>query len=178
MISAKKCKAFVVFLSVFFLAPVAMGISAGEKAPAFKVVSGSDEILDSSMLSGRAAVIFYETKETKEKNRLLKNELNALYDTYSPESQKKIMRLAIIRCSQFMPNIWRRNLRENSKKEGMTIYGDWDGSMATRYHMVDNESNVLIVDDTGVVRFVGSGVIPPQDFENIKKIIQALVNRT
>lgn len=172
MILPKKFKVLSMLLvSVIFSASTALSISLGDKAPEFKVVSGSGEELDLGMLSGKTAVMFYETKDTKEKNRMLKNELNAFYDSLSTGAKGKIARIAIIRCSSFMPNIWRKNLRENSKKEGITIYGDWDGNMAEDYNMAENDSNLIVIDDKGIIRFMSSGIIPKSDFEKIKSIL-------
>lgn len=175
MISAKRFKIFLAGMCCVILpAAIAMGITVGEKAPYFQVTSGSNEVLTSDMLKGKMAVVFYETKETKEKNRALKDELNVFYSKESPEAQKNTMRVAVIRCSQFMPVIWRQALRKNSKKEGIIIYGDWDGSMEKSYGMVPDESNFLIIDKSGTVRYVGSGIIPEKDFDGIEKMLKEL----
>ncbi|MDD5422964.1 MAG: hypothetical protein WC592_06940 [Candidatus Omnitrophota bacterium] len=172
MISAGPFKiAIITVCSLLLSASPAMCISEGEKAPYFKATSGDNEVLTSDMLNGKIAVVFYETKDTKEKNRALKDDLNVFYGTQSETAQKEIMKVAIIRCSAFMPNIWRRSLRENSKKEGITIYGDWDGSMEKGYGMAHDESNFLIIDKAGVVRYVKAGFIPAEDFPVIKKIL-------
>ena len=156
------------------IATTASAISSGEEAPHFKVTSGDGKVLTSDMLKGRIAVVFYETKDTKEKNRALKDILNAFYAGKSSMEQNEIARLAVIRCSNFFPNIWRRQLRENSKKEGIVIYGDWDGSMEKDYGMVSDDSNFLIIDKKGIVRYVRAGAIPEKDFGSIKKIIDEL----
>ncbi|MDD5136132.1 MAG: hypothetical protein PHN63_02145 [Candidatus Omnitrophica bacterium] len=126
------------------------------------------------MLKDKVATIFYETKDTKEKNRALKEELNAFYAGSSPAVQKEVMRIAVIRCSVFMPVIWQRSLRENSRKEGIIIYGDWDGAMEKSYGMAVDEANFLIIDKAGTVRYVRSGVIPKEEFQVIKKILNDL----
>lgn len=152
----------------------AIAVTAGENAPNFEVKSGDDEILKLDMLKGRLAVIFYETKDTTETNRHLKDELNRFYTSQPPEEQKNIMRIAIVRCPSFLSFVWRNVLRANSKKEGIVIYGDWDGSMEDGYGMVAGESNFLIVDKSGVVRYVRAGLIPENDFPAIKRILDEL----
>lgn len=171
-------KAFKVFTAAIFcvilLTSLAQGASVDKKAPSFKVTSGKDEILTLDMLKGKMAVIFYETRDTKEKNRALKEALNTFYASLSPETQKDISRVAVIRCSAFMPAVWRRNLRENSKKEGIIIYGDWDGSMEKNYDMTVGESNFLIIDKSGIIRYARAGAIQKEDFPIIEKIINGL----
>jgi alkyl hydroperoxide reductase subunit AhpC len=175
MILAKPFKVIVMGISYVILAmSLVFAATIGEDAPYFRVTSGNDEVLTLDMLKGKIAVVFYETKDTKEKNRALKEELNAFYASLSPTAQKDIRKIAIIRCSSFMPAIWRRSLRENSKKEGIIIYGDWDGLMEKSYGMATDESNFLIIDKSGIVRCVRAGVIPTEDFPIIKKIINEL----
>lgn len=175
MIAARPFKIFIIIVYASLL-PVssAMGISIGEKAPYFKVTSGNNEILTADMLKGKIAVIFYETKDTKEKNRALKEDLNFFYEEQPVEAQKGIMRIAVIRCSAFMPNIWRRSLRENSKKEGMIIYGDWNGAMEESYGLAAGDSNLIIIDKDGIVRYAGQGLISTKDFPVIKNILNEL----
>lgn len=148
-----------------------MCISTGEKAPYFKITSGNSEVLTADMLKDKIAVIFYETKDTKEKNRALKEDLNAFYKERSAKIQKEIMKVAVIRCSAFMPNIWRQSLRENSRKEGMIIYGDWDGAMQNEYGLAAGESNFIIIDKNGIVIYARAGFIPKEDFPAIRNIL-------
>ena len=72
---------------------------------------------------------------------------------------------ALILCLQHV------NVKENSKKEGITLYGDWDGKMFTDYGMKDNESNFVIIDKKGFIRSRAAGKI---EDEEIKKIIDLL----
>ncbi|MDD5680561.1 MAG: redoxin domain-containing protein [Candidatus Omnitrophica bacterium] len=175
MILAKPFKVITMGISCVILSiSLVFAAIVGKDAPYFRVTSGSDEVLTLDMLKGKIVVIFYETKDTKEKNRALKEELNAFYADQPPEAQEGIAKIAIIRCSSFLPTIWRRSLRENSKKEGIIIYGDWDGSMEKNYDMAADESNFLIIDKSGVVRYVRADVIPEEDFPIIKKILNEL----
>ena len=157
------------------IAPAAGAISAGEGSPYFSVTSGDGEVLTSGTLKGKVAVVFYETRDTKEKNRRLKDDLNAFYAGKPAVEQSGILRIAIIRCSNFFPNVWRRSLRENSKKEGITIYGDWSGSMEKDYGMASGESNFLIIDRSGIVRYARAGAVPEEDFHIIRKTIDGLM---
>lgn len=161
-------------IGMFFAALVVYSASAipvGDKAPDFKVTSGDNVVLSSGMLKGKTTALFYETKETKEKNRALKNYLNAFYEGMAPASRDRILRAAIIRCSQFFPTMWRRALRDNSKAEGLTIYGDWDGSMQKDFGMAPDESNFLIIDSSGVVRYQRSGIVPESEYAKIRDLL-------
>lgn len=148
-------------------------------APFFKVKSGNDKILTLEMTKGKVIVIFYETKDVVEKNRKLKNELNKFYDNQSNNVKEFIVKLPIINCSSsFWPftKIWKKKLIENSKKEGITIYGDWDGKFFSDYKMKDKESNVLIIDKKGIIKYYEYGKIEDKEINKIKEILNSLQN--
>ncbi|MDI6767208.1 MAG: hypothetical protein QME52_10335, partial [Bacteroidota bacterium] len=112
------------------------GLEIGIVASSFEVKSGENKILTLDMVKGKLIVIFYETKEVVEKNRKLKDELNKFFDEQPDTIKELIVKLPVINCSRaFWPftGIWKSKLRENSKKEGITIYGDWNGKMFSDY---------------------------------------------
>ena len=72
-------------------------------------------------------------------------------------------------------NTWKEKLKETSTKLKITIYGDWSGGMFAAYRMRDNDSNFIIIDKKGIVRFAASGKIANSRFEAIKKLLLELV---
>lgn len=128
------------------------------------------------MIKGKIILIFYETKDVVGKNQRLKDELNKFYDEQSDTIKKEIVKLPIINCSSaFWPftGIWKSKLRENSKKEGIIIYGDWHGKMFSDYKMKDKESNVLVIDKKGIIRYFRFGEVENEEIKNIKKLIES-----
>ncbi|MBN2453349.1 MAG: redoxin domain-containing protein [Candidatus Omnitrophica bacterium] len=162
-----------VLLAALCATPAA-AISDGQNAPRFSVSSGDDKTLTSEMLKGKIVVMFYEARSAIEVNRPLKNALNAFFAAQSPAVQKDVARVAIVRCSNFFPTTWRRSLREHSKQEGITIYGDWDGSMEKDYGMASDSSNFLIIDRAGVVKYAENGAVPKEEFPAIEKLLDGL----
>jgi len=166
---------------VFILLPVpvsAEGIGIGVKAPFFRVKSGAGEEVTLDSTRGRVIAIVYETKDIVEKSRTLKRELNQCYDELSFGLRKSILRLPVINCSSaFWPitEIWKSKLRENSAKEGLTLYGDWDGSMFSRYKMKDNETNVVIIDKKGIIRYFERGKLGDDEIYRIKSLLTELI---
>lgn len=154
------------------------GQKVGEKAPFFKVESGGGETLTLDMIRGKVLIVFYETKEVKEKNRKAKDELNTFYAQQVNWVKELVVRLPVINCSSAgwpFTGIWKSKLKKNSEKEGMTIYGDWDGKMYSDYRMKDNESNVMLIDKKGMLRYFTSGMINGKDIGKIKDILKELV---
>jgi predicted transcriptional regulator len=152
--------------------------AVGQVAPPFAVYSGSDEKLTLDMLRGKVIVLFYESRQVIRKNIELKNELKKLYQAQPDWIKDRIFRLVVIDCSEASwatRPLWKKRLREHSKKEGFSIYGDWSGRMLTSYGLQREESNFLILDKDGVIRYSTFGKIERGQFEEIKKLLFSLV---
>jgi len=155
---------------------IAEGLKVGTNAPFFKIKSGDDKELTFYMIKGKTTLIFYETKDVVEKNLRLKRELHKFYKEQPDFTEKSII-LPVINCSgAFWPvtGIWKSKLRENSKKEVITIYGDWDGKMFSDYKMKDKESNVVIIDEKGIIRYYAYGKIEDEEINKIKELLRQL----
>jgi len=160
---------------LFFLSP-AYSFEVNIPAPSFCVKTGDDQELNRDMLEGKVVSIWYETKEVVEKNKKLKNALKNFYLTMSEDIKAQYARVPVIKCFPSpwpIIKIWKYKLKENSQKEGITLYGDWDGKMFTDYGMTDNESNFIILDKKGFIRYRAAGKI---EGEEINKIIALLKN--
>ena len=124
-------------------------------------------------------MIFYETKDASRRNSDVKDRLNALYDRQDEETRQSIVRVPVFNCSRvFWPIslVWKESLRKHSKRVGMTLYGDWDGRMGLDYRMKDNESNVVLIDRRGTIRYASYGRITDRQFVEIEELLDKLVN--
>ena len=152
----------------------------GEPAPFFSIRSGDDETLVPEMFRGKVAVIFYETREASRKNSDIKDRFNKLYDGQDEAVRRSIVRIPVINCSRVVwpvTAVWKQSLRYHSKRVGITLYGDWDGRMAKDYRMKDGDSNLIIIDREGIIRYVSVGRITGQQFIEIEELLDTLVNR-
>ena len=166
-------------LPVFLSSSLASNGLIGSAAPYFRVQSGDDKELTLDMIRGKVAAIFYENKDIVDANKRLKDELNKLYFEQTDALKDVLVRLPIIDCSEaFWPflGIWKRRLREYSKKEGVTIYCDWEGKMASDYKMKADVSNVVIIDKEGEIRFFSSGEVKDEEISGVKKLLIALAS--
>ena len=153
------------------------GLEVGADAPFFKIKSGDGKELTLDMIKGKVTVIFYENKDIVEENRKLKNELKDFHDQQPDNVKELSVELPVIDCSgAFWPfaGIWKGRLRENSEKEGIIIYGDWDGKMKSVYRIKDKESNVIIIDKKGAVRHFSSGEVEDKEIDKIKELLEEL----
>lgn len=164
-------------LPVFPSASLAASGLIGSTAPYFRVQSGDDEELTLDMIKGKVAAIFYENKDVVENNKGLKDALNKLYHEQTWIVKDVLVRLPVIDCSDgvwpFL-GMWKRRLREQSKKEGVVIYCDWNGKMSSDYKMKPDVSNIVIVDKSGRIRFFASGVVNTQEINDVKELLVAL----
>jgi predicted transcriptional regulator len=165
-------------LLVWILAPTGAQaiLGIGEPAPSFSLESGNNKKLSLDMLRGKVVVLFYATRDTVEVNEPLSRYLDALYAAQPQNIQNQIYRLLVVNAMEATAvTTWKEKLNETSAKLKVTIYGDWTGGMFAAYRMRDNDSNFVIIDKNGIVRFAASGKIASSRFEAIKKLLLELV---
>lgn len=153
-------------------------LTSGKVAPNFLVESGDNQKLSLDMIRGKVVVLFYESRHVIKKNTALKNELTRIYRAQPANIQKNIFRLVVIDCAEAywpLTPIWKTKLNEHSRKEGFTIYGDWSRKMFADYRMQAEESNFLIIDKHGIIRYSVTGKIARGQFEKIEEMIFSLV---
>ena len=153
-------------------APVsAAGPGVQTPAPDFRVLSGDGQSAALSDFLGKVLVIFYEDKDQVGVNLSLKNALRRIYH---PDYSNRLVVVDATSAGFFTEGIWKSRMCEASDREGLTIYGDWDGSMKEAYAMAEGSSNFLIVDKKGRVRFFTSGKVPDSQIESIKQVLYRL----
>jgi hypothetical protein len=156
--------------------PAASGL-IGSAALYFRVQSGDDKELTLDMIKGKVAAIFYENKDIVDANKRLKDELSKLYSEQTDALKDVLVRLPIIDCADafwFFRGMWKRRLREHSKKEGMAIYCDWEGKMSSDYKMKADVSNIVIIDKGGRIRFFTAGEVKYEDINGVKELLIVL----
>jgi alkyl hydroperoxide reductase subunit AhpC len=150
-------------------------LSTGEPAPSFSLVSGDNKKLSLDMLRGKIVVLFYATRDTVHVNDDLQHYLDTLYENQPQNIQNQVFRLLVVNAMEATSlTAWKEKLMETSAKLKITIYGDWTGGMFAAYRMRDNDSNFVIIDKKGIVRFAASGRIDSSRFEAIKKLLLEL----
>jgi hypothetical protein len=163
-------------LAVQSSAPATSGL-IGSAAPYFRVQSGDDRELTRDMIKGKVAAIFYENKDVVENNKRLKAELNKLYFEQTAVVKDVLVRLPVIDCSAAIGpflGLWKRKIREYSKKEGVPIYCDWKGKMLSDYQMKSDTSTIVIIDKGGRIRFITAGELKDEEIDDVKELLIAL----
>ncbi len=173
----KKIFFLAVIFSLFSLVSFSENELLGTQAKEFTVRSGDNKELSLSDVKGKVIILFYESKDTTEKNRKLKTELDKFYDEQPAAIKNEVVRLAVVSCKNVIfSGAWKSSLRENSQKEGLIIYGDWDGKMALAYRAKGSDSNFFIIDKRGVIRYYNYGSIDEAEIVKIKSLLKELTN--
>jgi hypothetical protein len=177
----KKSLLFLVsFFCIFLTAARSETMQMHEPIPVspFAVESGDGEKVTEKSVKGKVVIMFYEKRDVAKKNADMKDKLNELFDCQPVNIQRTIVRLPVIDCSHvFWPvsEIWKKGLRDNSKRVGMTVYCDWTGNVSRDFRMLPDESNMLILDDKGMIRYRFSGKIDQARLDEIKYTLDQLV---
>ncbi len=160
---------------VFVFPAIGLPLSVGDKAPDVSVISGDGKVMTMEMLRGKVVVLIYTSRDTASRNAKLRETLNKYYDSQSGERKCTCFKLAIINCkAAFFPIdlIWKKKLAEASRSKKMDIYGDWDGKVAVDYGFDLDDSNIVIIDKKGVIRYFAKAEIT--DETEINKILNLL----
>jgi hypothetical protein len=158
--------------------PVPAGAEGPREVPDFHAESGDQEVLTRSRVRGKVLLIWYEADGEQDINQALKFELK----TFNTTRLTRPYRLLVIPFADVSRIIWpftavaRSKLQDISKEIGLTVYGDWDGSVQTSFRFPRGQPSVLIADDKGVIRWRAEGKVPAEKYGEIKALIKALVD--
>ena len=143
-------------------------LETGDTIPSFSVVSGDGKILIQSDLIGKNTFLFYEDRSKMDLNKGLKSFL--MEQGYSEDS---IQLVFVADCSNagLFKKIWQKQLRDESRKSGLTVYGDWNGSLKNILNTASDSSSFYIVDPRGVVQLIMEGFIPDREFQKIHSTV-------
>jgi predicted transcriptional regulator len=150
----------------------------GRPIPVFEVTSGIDERIQSTSLSGKVVVMFYETRDAARRNSEIKDLLNEIYDRQPETIRRLIVRLPVF---NFAGVVWpltvfyKKQLHYHSQRVRMSIYADWDGKILKDFQFIDNESNMVMIDKKGVIRFYAQGKIERKRIGEIQDLLRTMV---
>ncbi|MCB2193085.1 MAG: peroxiredoxin family protein [Deltaproteobacteria bacterium] len=156
--------------------PSAGAAQIGAQAPGFQVAAGDEQPLDLARLKGKVAVIFYEGRDQVEYSRALKKDLNSFYDQQPLDIQKLVVRVSVVDCSPanfITRGFWADGLKEASQKEGLTVYGDWEGDMRQAYQLPEDASSFVVVGPKGKIRYLALDTrkLGPKQYQKIHEVI-------
>lgn len=154
----------------------APALQPGDSAPSFHVYTGKQRVTYPSSFAGKVLVLTYETRDTVENNRPFKSRVTSF--CASPENASgAVMPLPVINCSGYfgpVRNYCAARVDANSKKENLLLYTDMDGSMSRAFGMVEDASNIVLIDKQGLIRYQNAGRIGGEEAGRIIELIKKL----
>lgn len=157
---------------------ISINVFSEGKAPDFTVTSGDKKNISLVDLSDRVILCFYETKETENVNAELKDKITDLFamDFEFYTNQLFILGVADCSASNFLvKKLWQDGLIKKSNAKGFTVYGDWNGGMRDGYHFKRNDSNFIIIDKNGLIRFRASGLLSSREIVSIIDLVKKII---
>lgn len=179
----KVLKIKAVSIVLCFIVSSAWGIDAivslvGMVAPPFSVETADGKVTDNGVLKGKVVVLFYESKDAMDKSRPLKNHLNGFYARLETEMQNTMERMAVLACRGVVwpvKEIWKKRMLEESRQWGVPVYGDWDGVMEKAFGFDAEDTNLIVMDRHGVVRYASTGAVSPREADALVNLLAKLL---
>lgn len=166
------------------LASVTLGSNAalavpkeGEIAPNARVEDADGRGLELKTLRGRPILIVYEDKGSATQNQALKDDLAKLAKGDRYKRSVALAAVADVSGYDFWPakGFVKDAIRDESRKQGTTIYCDWTGDLRAAYRLKRGVSNVVLIDKQGRVIFAAEGAVPPAGRRRLIELLRAEV---
>ncbi|MEN3185284.1 MAG: YtfJ family protein [Atribacterota bacterium] len=176
MCTMKKVIRFLMAFLLLFLTLPLWAINMGNTIPPFEVLSQDEEPLTEKDLLGKITVLFYDNRRTAAVNNDLKYEISDFREQNLPLLENlQVVQVVDASSANFLTRtIWKRKLRENARKYGVDLYADWNGAMRQSFGFDTKESNVLVVDPRGMVRYALLGKVATSEKEKLLILLLAI----
>lgn len=135
------------------------GPSLGAPRPDVRLVDAWDRALSLGALAGKPVLVLYEDKASTTQNLALKQELSELAKGGKYKSRIGLVAIADLSAYDYWPvkGFVKDAVRDESHKQGLPIYCDWNGEARRTMGLVPGVSNVVLYGPNGRVRFSRSG---------------------
>jgi hypothetical protein len=149
----------------------------GEAAPNAALEDADGRVSEIRALAGRPILIVYEDRDSAKQNEQLKKELGELAKGERYKARVALAAVADVSAYDFWPakGFVKDAIRDESKKQGTTIYCDWTGAFRKAYKLRRGVSNVVLVGKDGRVAFSAEGSLPPEQRRRLLTLLRAQV---
>lgn len=126
---------------------------------------------------GKPILLVYEDKDSAQQNQALKDDLAKLAKGDRYKATVALAAVADVSSYDFWPakGFVKDAIREESKKQGTTIYCDWNGSVRTAYQLRRGVSNVILVGKDGRVLFAAEGKVSAEERKRLISILRGQI---
>jgi hypothetical protein len=136
----------------------------GEVAPNATIEDADGRVSELKAFRGKPILIVYEDRDSAKQNQPLKDDLARLARGEGYRARIALVAFADVSAYDFWParGFVKDAIRDESRKQGTTIYCDWTGAFRSAYHLRRGVSNVVLVSKEGRVLFAAEGVVPAE----------------
>ena len=152
----------------------------GDAAPNARVEDADGRSTELKTWKGKPILIVYEDKDSAQQNAALKEDLAKLAKGDRYKSRVALAAVADVSSYDFWPvkGFVKDAIRDESKKQGTTIYCDWSGSFRTTYKLRRGVSNVVLIGKDGLVLFAAEGAVPAPQRKRLIKLLSEQIEGT
>jgi hypothetical protein len=157
------------------LASHAMALSPpGSLRPAGRVHDADDRALDLRAINGKPILVLYEDKDSAKVNEALKADLSRLAKGDRYRSAVALVPIADVQSFDFWPvrGFVKDAIRSESKKQGATIYCDWDGNLQRAAGFRRGTSSVMLIGRDARVLFSFEGALGSEQRERLISLLR------
>ena len=152
-------------------------VGAGSLRPAGRVHDADDHTLDLRSINGKPILVLYEDKDSAKLNEPLKLELARLAKGDRYRTAVALVPVADVQSFDFWPvrGFVKDAIRGESKKQGATIYCDWDGNLQRAAGFKRGTSSVMLIGRDARVLFAHEGALPPDQRDRLISLLRSEV---
>jgi len=152
-------------------------VPAGALRPAGRVHDADDRTLDLRSINGKPILVLYEDKDSAKVNDALKADLSRLAKGDRYRTAVALVPVADVQSFDFWPvrGFVKDAIRSESKKQGATIYCDWDGNLQKAAGFRRGTSSVMLIGRDARVLFAHEGALPTEQRERLIALLRGEV---
>lgn len=151
--------------------------NVGAVLPAAQVVDSDGRSFDLRSVRGRPILVVYEDKDSAHINDPFKAELGRLARTGSYRTTVALVPVADVRHYDYWPvrGFVKDAIRDESKKQGTSIYCDWNGDFSRALSLQPGTSSIILFGRSGNVLFAKAGRLSPGEIQRVITLLRAEV---
>lgn len=151
--------------------------AVGDDAPNGKLEDADGKSTETKSFKGKPLLIVYEDRDSAAQNEKLKKELGVLAKGDKYKAKVALAAVADVSSYDFWPakGFVKDAIREESKKQGTTIYCDWNASFRKAFKLTKGKSNIVLVGKDGKVLFAAEGSLSDGDRKKVIELLKSQV---
>ena len=149
----------------------------GDAAPNARIEDADGRAVELKAFKGKPILIVYEDKDSAAQNQPLKDALSKLAKGDRYKSAVALAAVADVSAYDFWPvkGFVKDAIREESRKQGTTIYCDWSGTFRGTYQLRRGVSSIVLIGRDGHVLFAAEGAVGADQRKRLVELLKAQV---